>query len=88
MYSAEASMRMRLVSNNRLDSACYCHSLRSLSSVDHPIHSGARMRHVFTSIVNALDYHATSARQVWDVNEARGWAGQTLTTSSTMLMDS
>ena len=26
------------------------------------------MRHVFTSIVNALDYHATSARQVWDVN--------------------
>ena len=81
-------MRMRLVSNNRLDSACYCHSLRSLSSVDHPIHSGARMRHVFTSTVNALDYHAASARQVWDVSEARGWAGQTLTTSSTMLMDS
>ena len=43
------------------------------------------MRHVFTSTVNALDYHATSARQVWDVNEARGWAAQTLTTSSTMV---
>ena len=49
------------------------------------------MRHVFTSTVNsvnALDYHATSARQVWDVNEARGWAAQTLTISSTMLLDS
>ena len=46
------------------------------------------MRHVFTSTVNALDYHATSARQVWDVNEARGWAAQTLTISSAMVMDS
>ena len=46
------------------------------------------MRHVFTSTVNALDYHAAYARQVWDVNEARGWAAQTLTISSTMLMDS
>ena len=40
-----------------------------------------------TSTVTVLDTSSKSARQVWDVGDARGWPGQTLTTSSAMLMD-
>ena len=40
-----------------------------------------------TSTVTVLDTRSKSARQVWDIGDARGWPGQTLTTSSTMLMD-
>ena len=40
-----------------------------------------------TSTVTVLDSRCKSARQVWDVRDAREWAGQTLTTSSAMLMD-
>jgi hypothetical protein len=35
----------------------------------------------------ALVSHCKSARQVWDVRDAREWAARTFTTSSTMLMD-
>ena len=40
-----------------------------------------------TSTVTVLDSRSKSARQVWDIGDARGWPGQTLTTSSAMLMD-
>ena len=45
------------------------------------------MGDVFTSTVSALNYRCKSARQVWDVRDAQGWAAQTRTTSSTVLMD-
>ena len=40
-----------------------------------------------TSTVTVLDSRSKSARQVWEVGDARGWPGQILTTSSAMLMD-
>ena len=58
-----------------------------LSSHDHLEPSAARMDDRVTSTVTVLDSRCKSARQVWDVGDARGWPGQTLTTSSAMLMD-
>ena len=50
--------------------------------------SAAHMDDRVTSTVTVLDSRCKSARQVWDVGDARGsWPGQTLTTSSAMLMD-
>ena len=49
--------------------------------------SAARVDDLVTATSIALVSHCKSARQVWDVSDTRGWAAQTFTTSSSMLMD-
>ena len=53
----------------------------------HLEHVAARVDDLVTSTGIALVSHCKSAWHVWDMSDARVWAAQTFTTSSTMLMD-
>ena len=51
------------------------------------VHSATRREPVITPAPTSLVSNESRRSQLQDVGEARGWAAQTLTTSSTMLVD-
>ena len=61
--------------------------LHSLSSHDLSVHSATRRDPVITPAPTSLVSNESRQSQLQDVGEARGWAAQTLTTSSTMVVD-
>ena len=71
----------------RRDVACCCHGLHSISPHDLSVHSATRRGPVITPAFTSLVSNESRWNQLQDAGEARGWAAQTLATSSTMVVD-
>ena len=51
------------------------------------MHLAARLDPVVISTTNAVGCRCAASRPIREILNAQGWAGQTLTTSSTMVVD-